>query len=474
MFAALKWTLRFVMISLLIYSLPRTACADSVVTQWDNALLQAIRDTAPGPPMVARAIAIVHTCAYDAWAAYDRTAIGTQFGGRLRRPPSERTLANKNKAISFAAYRALVDLFPQPAEVAHFNALMSSLGYDPTNTSTDPATPVGIGNNCAAAVIAFRHHDGSNQLGDLNGGAPYSDYTGYAPVNTPNQILDPNRWQPLLVNGVVQPFVGAQWFKVIPFALTSASEFRPPAPFQYPSWWYRAQAEQVLSYSAHLTDEQKMIAEYWRNGPNSEQPPGHWCLFAQFVSHQHGYGVDDDVKLFFALGNALLDAGISSWDAKRAYDSVRPITAIHFLFSGKPILAWAGPYQGTQIIDGASWQPYQPSNLVTPPFPEFFSGHSTFSAAGAQILYSYTGSDAFGDAVLIPAGSSTVEPGLTPATDITLSWTTFSDAANQAGISRRYGGIHFEYGDLAGRVVGRLVGAQAWAKALTHFNGTAH
>src|SRR5579864_3580715 len=129
---------RLVLILSLLLPLASIACADSVVTQWDNALLQAIRDTSPGPPMVARAIAMAHTCMYDAWAAYDRKAVGTRLGGSIRRPPAERTLVHKNRAISYAAYRALVDLFPQPAEVANFNALMTSLGYNPADTSTDP------------------------------------------------------------------------------------------------------------------------------------------------------------------------------------------------------------------------------------------------------------------------------------------------------------------------------------------------
>src|SRR6202790_3926112 len=84
----------------------------NVVIQWNNAALQGVRDAKLGPPMVARALAIVHTCIYDAWAAYYRRALGTQFGGALRRPRSERTLANKTEAISYAAYRAAVDLFP--------------------------------------------------------------------------------------------------------------------------------------------------------------------------------------------------------------------------------------------------------------------------------------------------------------------------------------------------------------------------
>jgi hypothetical protein len=86
--------------------------APTIVVQWNNAALQGVRDSKLGPPMVARALAIVHTCTFDAWAADDQKAVGTQLGGSLRRPKSEQTATNKNKAISFAAYRAAVDLFP--------------------------------------------------------------------------------------------------------------------------------------------------------------------------------------------------------------------------------------------------------------------------------------------------------------------------------------------------------------------------
>src|SRR6202022_4190438 len=134
----------------------------NVVIQWNNAALQGVRDSKLGPPMVARALAIVHTCIYDAWAAYDRKALGTQFGGALRRPRSERTLANKTEAISYAAYRAAVDLFPID-KVTVFDPLMASLGFDPGDLSTDPETPVGIGNIACDAVLTFRHTDGANQ-----------------------------------------------------------------------------------------------------------------------------------------------------------------------------------------------------------------------------------------------------------------------------------------------------------------------
>jgi hypothetical protein len=84
----------------------------NAVLQWNNTVLQEVREAKLGAPMVARALAIVHTCVYDAWAAYDERALGTQPGGALRRTASERELANKERAISYAAYRALADVLP--------------------------------------------------------------------------------------------------------------------------------------------------------------------------------------------------------------------------------------------------------------------------------------------------------------------------------------------------------------------------
>jgi hypothetical protein len=159
------------------------------------------------------------------------------------------------------------------------------------------------------------------------------------------------------------------------------------------------------------------------------------------------------------------------WDAKRTFDSVRPITAVRFLMAGKMIRAWGGPGVGTAWIHGEDWAPYQPATVVTPPFAEFVSGHSAFSAAGAEILRRYTGSDRFGASFTQPKGSSHVEPGRVPAADLTLRWPTFSAAAEEAGISRRYGGIHFEPADLQSRVIGREVGSQVWEKAQQYWSG---
>ncbi|MFN2589074.1 MAG: vanadium-dependent haloperoxidase [Actinomycetota bacterium] len=457
------------------------ALRPNVVLSWNDALLQAVRTSGMTPPSVARALAIAHTCAFDAWASYTPKANGTELNGSLRRPPSERSSANKEEAISYAMYDAAVDLFPSRKE-SLFDPLMHALGFDPSTAAADTASPSGVGRAACAAVLSNRHRDGSNQLGDIPGGqegVAYSDYTNYEPVNAPmhvsaefdpEAVSDPSYWQPLTyVNAAGQQvtprFAAHHWNQVEPFALTSASQFRSTeGPAMWGSRDFVQQAEDVLALSAALDDRDKMISEYWSDGPNTETPPGHWNLFAQFVSIRDRNELDDDVKLFFAMNNALLDAGIAAWDNKIAYDSVRPITAIRFLFRDRIVPAWAGPGKGTQPIQGGSWLPYQKASFPTPPFAEFTSGHSTFSAAAAEVLRLFTGADRFGASVTLPRGTSSIEPGKTPATDITLTWRTFTDAADEAGMSRRYGGIHFELGDLEGRRAGREVAVAVWAK----------
>jgi hypothetical protein len=471
----------------------RAASRDSVVLAWNQQLLDTIKETRTGPTIAARALAVVHTAIYDAWAAYDPVAVGTRMGGNLRQPAAERTLDNKTRAVSFAAYATLVDLFP--ARQATYVQQMTELGY--AVDGSDTSTAAMVGGAAAQAVLDFRHRDGANQLGDEAGGTPgvaYSDYTGYEPVNTWDQVKDPDRWQPLCLplpppgatecTGRVQTFLTPHWDHVTPFALTKPSQFRAPGPYTYlgpdgkPSGKYVDQVDKMTQYSKQLDDFRKTTAEYWEDGPGSVTPPGHWNQFAQWVARRDANTVDEDAKLFFALNNALLDASISAWDGKCTWDSIRPISAVRWLQRGKIIQAWGGPYKGPSYIKGEDWIPYRPPNDPAPPFGEYASGHSTFSGAAAEVLTGFTGRGNFEMTVTIPAGSSRVEPKTAthpgvPAKPITLSWTNFRYAAEQAGLSRQYGGVHFEHGDKDARAAGSSVGKSAWAKALTYFNGTA-
>ena len=442
---------------------------DTVVVQWNKVTLQAIADTGTGPTIGARALAIVHTCMYDAWTPYDKKAIATQPNG-IPDQKGKVGLSDINTTTSYAAYRALMDLFPSEASV--FNTQMQTLNLDPANTSTDTTTPTGIGNVAAQAVLTYRHGDGSNQA---NG---YADTSGYVPVNSdPNHVVDPNHWTPQFLKGStvnVQKFLTPHWGSIAPFALTSGSQFRPSAgPLQVTQSSFQKEVDDVVALSAQLNDTSKTIAEYWSDGPHTVTPPGHWDLFAQFVaahavSKNLQHNTTDDIMLFFALTNAIFDASIACWDCKRHYDSMRPVTAVHYLYAGKQISAWGGSGQGMQSIDGSTWKSY----IATPAFAEYVSGHSTFSGAGSYILSQVVKNGAFGNSYTAPTGSSLIEPGITPASPITLSWSTFNDAAVQAGMSRRYGGIHFQQADEDGRALGTSVAQQAGAKALAYIQGT--
>ena len=434
----------------------------NIVIACNQATLNAISRAKTPPTIAARVLAIVHTSIFDAWAAYNKDAFGTRFADLLRRPAAEHIPININKAISFAAYRSLIDLYP--AQTNEFTNLMKTLKYDFSDTSIDINTPSGIGNRTSQAVLNFRHNDGSNQLGDQLGsnGIPYSDYTGFIPFGD-----DPNHWQPLKTNNIPQNFLTPHWGLVYPFSLISGGQLRPHHLITHPNKKFLEQAEDVLKLSAQLDDKTKSIAEYWADGPGSVTPPGHWNLIGQFVSQRDEHQLSDDVKMFFILNNALFDASIAVWDCKRKFDTPRPISAIQFLFKNQTIQAWAGPGLGTKGILGQNWKSYIP----TPPFPEYVSGHSTFSRAAAEVLKSFTGSDRFGDNVTIAKGSSIIEPQITPSMNIQLTWKTFTHAAVQAGLSRRIGGIHFESGDLHGQTLGRKIAKKVIERASFFIKG---
>lgn len=492
---------------------------------WDKAVQEAVIAASPGPTIASRAYAIMHTAMFDAWSAYDQTATSTVLGDTLQRPQSENTDLNKSVAMSFAAYRVLEDLFAD--QTASFDAVMQQLGFNPANQNVD-ATPAGIGNQMAAAILEYRHEDGSNQLGDDPSGqlgVPYSDISGYSPVNVAGDSTDIESWTPEFVpidaNSAtadrVQQFLTPHWGDVETFSMISGSQFRPVAPEPFllvdgtvnlslgtitlangntvnidksligtvinPE--FIAQTEEVVEYSANLDDEDKLIAEFWEDGGGTSFPPGTFMTFGQLISARDDNNIDDDAKMFFALGNAVFDAGIATWEAKTYHDYARPVRVVRDMgrlgligefdsaLGGYAIDAWS-PNGGTQRILATDFLTYQtPGGDPSPPFAEYTSGHSAFSAAGATVLRLFTGSDDFGASVTFPAGSSRFEPGITPASDLTLSWDTFTEAADEGGISRLYGGIHFTDGDVNGRSLGDAVGQSAFDRAQEYIDGTA-
>jgi len=445
--------------------------------QWNQLTLDAIKITNTSPPIAARALAMVHTAMYDGWSVYNKCAFSATTSRYIKRYDENCSEKEMEKTISYAAYGVLTHLFwlALPAENRNMlRDLMIQCNYNPDDCSMDITTAQGIGNLVARLIIDYHNGDESNENGILFHFAPWADFTGYQPVNPPEPapVKDINHWQPLLVNGKVQQFLAAQWPLVEPFALQFAKQFRPDPPFNMKDspTDFKKQVLEILYISENLSDKEKAIAEYWEDGPYSYTPPGHWCDIAQFVCEKEKYGNKDCIKLFFALTNAMLDGSIGCWECKRRYDSVRPITAIHELYRGRIIKAWGGPFKGTVEMDGKDWMPYQRADFVTPPFPEHVSGHSTFSKAAAFILYAYTKKESFDGCFLVKKGSSKIEPGKTPSTDIMLEWPTLTAAAEEAGISRLYGGIHFKRANELGQKLGVAVAKCVWEKALIYFN----
>jgi len=452
---------------------------DNAVLLWNQQLLKSIEanPAATGPTRTSRALGILHTATYDAWAAYDGVAKGTRLGSQLRRPAAERTLANKSKAISYAAYRTLVWLFP--ARQSFYAAQMAAQGYPLNDPTMDRGTPEGIGNTAGQALIDFRSTDGSTAT------------SSYAPINSWNNLAYPGKWQPLCVltpagvaagaptepadgncvgpNYTIQQPLTPQWGGVKPFSLTPSQYQVYGPPMNTDGTYSATEIDLALQDTANLDDVKKSQAEYWADGPGSVFPPGHDFIFAQAFSRRYDYSLDQDVKLFFTLGNAMMDAGIAAWYQKYKWDCVRPISAIRYGKAGQLVNSWLGPNKGFGMVDGSKWMPYQALNVVTPAFPEYVSGHSTFSGAGMAVLSWMTGGNTFGATVTIPAGSLKIESG--PAADITFSLPTWSQTGEDAGTSRRIGGIHFKTGDLNGRALGRQVATYVYSKAQDYING---
>jgi hypothetical protein len=414
-------------------------------------------------PIILRHTTLITNAWFDAIAPYHATAKGV-YSRLENRPPAEATIRNKNIAMAYATYRLLNRLMPRFA--ANWRQMLVSVGLDPDDASTDVRTPIGIGNVAGSAVAAARERDGMNQLGDEGGRVydlrPYSDYTGYVPVNTPWKLSDPSRWQPLFTtpgNGTFlgQQFAAPQWGATMAYSYRNAAAFGTPPPIDsnhHRRQAYEAQADEVMSAQEHLTDYQKMVAELFDNKITG------LGFAALFITQSRNLSLDDFVHYDFLTNVAAFDGGITTWRDKYLYDTVRPVTAIRYLHRGRMVAGWAGPGRG--IVDdlpASEWRSY----LNTANHPEYPSGSSCFCAAHAQASRRYLGSDQMGWSVTVPAGSSVIEPGVTPAADTVLGpWQTFTQFEEECGMSRLWGGVHFKAAIEEARNSCRQVGDKAY------------
>ncbi|HSS18188.1 MAG TPA: phosphatase PAP2 family protein [Candidatus Dormibacteraeota bacterium] len=383
----------------LVSSIGTPANAD-VVTDWNNAALDAIRTGNTPPPIASRALAILHTSIYDAVNGIDRRHEAYLV------PSAVPASASREAAASAAAHGALVNLFP--ATTSSFDALHTAILATIPN---GPHKTAGIvwGEFVANQILAARANDGSSAVVPPPGGSGPGVW-----IPTPPAFL---------------PYLLPQWGFVAPFGMNSSSQFRPPGPPSLDSQQYAEDYNEVKELGAAVgstrTEDQTEIALFWADGAGTETPPGHWNSIAQIIGAAQGTTLEENARLFALLNIAMADAAICSWDAKYTYHFWRPVTAIAF---AEPQLNWM-------------------SFIVTPPFPDYTSGHSTFSAAAATVLPLF-----FGTEDLPFTTGSDFLPG------VFRSFSTCEDAAEEAALSRIYGGIHFRTASEDGLQAGTSIG----------------
>ncbi|PDT08439.1 hypothetical protein CO655_21460, partial [Rhizobium sp. M1] len=382
------------------------AASGQALLDWHHIMLEAIRLDGSNPAYASRVLAIESVAVYDVLNALNHTQT---YLVNLAAPDG----ASADAAVASAAHAVLKYLFPvQGSDLDAKLAL--SLGSIADVSGRDLGADFGA--SVAAAIIAIRDHDGWDDFVVDNGGS------------------EPGQWRPTAP--VYAPGMAPQWADLAPFSLTDGSQFRPEAPPELDSAEYAAALHEVQTLGSATgssrTADQTQIARFWADGGGTYTPGGHWNDIAAQVVTNLDLGAVEMARALAMLNVSLADAGIAAWDSKYAYDLWRPITAIHD----------AEFDDNAATLDDDDWQPL----LITPPFPEYVSGHSTYSAAAAAVLTSL-----FGDDYAFSSTSS----GLL---GVTRNFDSFWDAASEAGRSRIYGGLHYEFSNQGGQTLGAKVG----------------
>ncbi|HLO47018.1 MAG TPA: chemotaxis protein CheB [Kamptonema sp.] len=385
-----------------------TFTSGNVVTDWNSTLLDAVRTGGSVPPIAARNMAMVHTAIYNAVNAIDKSH--SSYKVQLEAPAG----ASEEAAAAAAADRVLTSLYP--AQKAKFDAkIASSLAAIPDSQAKTDGIAVGL--SAADQIIALRSKDGMSTTVTYTPGTEPGDWVPTPPAFAASLL--------------------PQWPKVDCFAMTSGSQFQPAAPPALDSAEYAEEVNFVKAIGAKdsltRSPDQTAIAKFWADGANTFTPPGHWNQIAQQVSTLADNSLEENARLFAMLNIGLADAGICAWDAKYQYNSWRPVTAIQ----------QADTDGNADTVADPNWQPL----LTTPPFPEYISGHSTFSGAADSILSSFFGDD-FG---FVDLGDPSANSSLR-------KFDSFGNAADEAGMSRLYGGIHFMSANQEGLASGRELG----------------
>jgi hypothetical protein len=399
------------------------ATGGEILRQWYKVVLMLVRHTATySPPVASRAFAYLGVAAYQAVASGSTSLVSLagQLNGLKTLPPRNPAKRYSDAVITHCVMASAVKTFfgnTGPTGQRVMAAAEKKLKGEALQGLPDDMLEASLayGEELKTAIIDWSTNDGGAVIENM--GFPM-DY----PVSK-----EPGHWVPTSAIRQQQFPLLPKWGQNRPFAMPSGASCRlpPPVPFsEEPSSAFYKQAKEVYDLTTRLTPEQVAIARFWSDDPMlSFTPPGHWIAIAHDLLDAKQSSLDESAEVMMRLGIAMADGFIGCWNAKYQYDYVRPVTVIK------------------ELID-AKWEPM----LITPPFPEYPSGHSTESGAAAAVMTSMFGENfAFVDRTHEREGLGV------------RNFPSFTAAANEAGISRMYGGIHFRPAIEQGLEQGRCI-----------------
>jgi hypothetical protein len=335
-----------------------------------------------------------------------------------------------------------------------------------------------------------RDNDGWKNTSIFNGNLPNDSNVIHAD-NTVDENLNllPNidKWTPLSLGGGVKNYLTPEWGTVNSGLISEndTKDILEKTNDLYPSdLAYEKEMKDVIEITKNLNDEQKVTAEFWAGGPGTVTPPGMWVVFLDIYMRSNYMTFSEEIKNYVLLTSGIYQAGIYAWKLKREHLQARPIQKIRqYLYDDENDLKqeWNSRNQGRY------WLPYQELNFVTPPFPDFVSGHSAFSSTSAKLFCYMFGTDIIDltnptinndiinylspvlenkdnftmNNIFIFANSSTVKNTF-PISPIHLNWSSWTDMANSSGKSRIYGGIHCESSNQGGLFLGNKIADKIW------------
>jgi hypothetical protein len=379
----------------------------NVVLDWNMVMMSAIRLDNTGPTLSTRNLAILHLAMYDAVNAIERSHLPYRF------QPEVQGAASAEAAAAAAGYEVLKALYPGVR--ARSDTLFDAWR---TTVSGDEATVNGLalGVDVARQLLDERANDGA------------ATDVPYIPSALPGAWRrTPPFFRPPLTPG---------WRRVQLFALPELEPFIPPPPPPLGSAAYARDLNEVWRIggadSPGRTAEQSQIAVFWSDFSYTAMPPGHWHEIAAGIARSAGTDLVSTARLMALLGLAQADAAITCWETKYRYNLWRPVTAIQRADEDDNPATTADP----------GWNHY----LAAPPFPAYTSGHSTFSKASAEVLARFYGTDA----ITFTATSDSL-PG------VTRTFHSLAACADEVGMSRIYGGIHFGFDNRQGKLNGERI-----------------